>query len=332
MIPRLSKSCLCFALLALAASADAAYPRYSAPSCGTYGCPTYSQPASYSYSYGPTYSAWTYRVYPGTEYFYRVRNVFHGGYGYAPQVEHDGYLYTLHGGCYAQHCLIADYLNRPAVVLQPAAKLAIIGTADYGVDPLKYAVAKAYGTAVAGILQQQYPPSAVDVGALLPPATTERPARLEAALKTSNSATEALRSIAMGDQENERRESEARRQLALQANKLQSFERMLGKFNEMAAVADQQATFSANAIAPQIQVGDPQLAQLIGTSCFQCHGGGKTEAGLDFKLAGSFDALKWRKIVRAVVSGAMPKGGQPLGDEQLALFEDQYDRARKAQP
>jgi hypothetical protein len=325
VIPRLAKSCLCLALLALAASAEAGYPRYSAPSCGTYACPTYSQPASYSYSYAPTYSGWTYRLYPGTDFYYRVRHVTH--YGYAPQVETDPYLYTLAGGCYAQHCLISDYLARPAVVLQPAAKLAIIGTADYGVDPLKYAVAKAYGTTVAGILQQQYPPSAVDVGSLLPPATTERPARLEAALKTSTSATEALKSIAMGDQDNERRESEARRQLALQANKLQSFERMLGKFNEMAAVADQQATFSATASLPQIQTGDPQLSQLIATSCLRCHGGEKTEKGLDFKQAGTFDDDTWLACVAQVATGAMPRGGTPLKKDEVGLFKAEYKRS-----
>jgi hypothetical protein len=329
--------------LSLASPALAGYPRNyyyapsynTGPSCGTYCPPSYSYAPSYSYHYaGPTYSLWTYRVYPGTEYYYRVRNAYHGGTYCAPEIEHDGYLYTRywHGGawCYNQHCLIADYLAKPAVVLKPEARFLQIGDAAYGADPLRYAVARAYGPAAASLLQQQYPPSPVDVASLLPRPETERPARLEAAVKQSSSAAEALKAIAIGDQENERREHEARRQLAIQANQLQAFERMLGQFKELAAVANQQATVSAQANAPQIQVGDPQLAQLISTTCYQCHGGGKTEAGLDFKLAGGFDAAKWRKIVRAVVSGSMPKGGTPLGDEQLALFEDQYDRIRRA--
>jgi hypothetical protein len=324
---------LILALLALASlcqPAEAGYPRYgyAAPAASAAYCPP-SYGNSYYYS-APTYSAWAYWTYPGTSYFYRVRYRYDGG---QQLLEDDGQLYTRywHAGawCYNQHCLIADYVNKPAIVLQPAAKLAVLGSADYGFDPLKYATAKLYGPVVAGILQQQPSPSPVDVASLLPPLATERPARQEAALKHATSASEALKQIAIGEQDNEKRETEARRQLALQANKMQAFERMLGKFTEMAAVADQQATVSATANAAQIPVSDPALGQVISTSCFRCHGGEKTDAGLDFKLAASFDAPKWRKIVRAVVGGAMPKGASPLSDEQLALFEDQYDRARQ---
>jgi mono/diheme cytochrome c family protein len=314
-----------FSALALCQSADAGYPRYyTAPA---YCPPTYG--ASHYYT-APTYSGWSYWTYPGTEYFYRVRYRWEGGQRY---LEDDGSLYVRfwHNGawCYNRHCAIAEYAAKPTIVLQPAANLAVLGNADYGFDPLKYATAKLYGPHVAGLLQQQPFPSPVDVASLLPPPATERPARQEAALKHATSASEALKLIAIGEQDNEKRETEARRQLALQANKMQAFERVLGKLTELTAVADQQATISANAHAAQIPVSDQALAQLIGTSCFACHGGNKTDGGIDFKLAASFDDKTWKRVYRAVLSGSMPKGGTPLTDEQTDLFEAAYDRSRK---
>jgi hypothetical protein len=239
-------------------------------------------------------------------------------------LEQDPWLYTLHCGNYVQHCLISDYVAKPAVALVPASKLAVIGTAEYGFNPTSYALAK-LDPKLAGLLPPQYAPSPIDVASLLPPATTTSPARIEAASKAQSSAAEALSAIALGEQQRERENDASRHRLGEIVAKAQAFERAMGKFAEMTAVSDRTATFGST--GPQIAVGDQQLAQLIGTSCFQCHGGAKSEAGLDFKQAASFDDDQWSTIVAYVQAGLMPKGGQPLGKDQVALFKAEYKRS-----
>lgn len=285
-------------------------------------------PGRYGYSYGYNsdyYGEWAYWVYPGTPYYYRVRYHYCNG---GRSLDNDGQLYTNHNGCYTPHCAIAAYLARPTVVLTPRAELDVIGQTVFGADPTQYAVAKLYGPKTATLLQQQVTPSPVDVAALVPPVATQRFAMVESVSKAADSASGLMATVLAAEQATERASIDARSRLALQANQYQAFERMLGKFGEMTAIQQQQATVSATANAPQIQVGDATLAQIIGTSCFQCHGGARTEAGLDFKQAGQFDAVAWRRIVRAVTSGKMPKGGPPLDDAQVGFFEDQLDRVR----
>lgn len=320
-----------FGLMTLLCSAVSAGNGYYYPH--SYCAPNYCPP-SYSQSYhytSTTYSAWTYRIYPGTEYYYRVRNRVENGCYYPEQ---DIWLYTYSNGCYYQHCKIADYLAKPALVLQPAAQLQALGQTVYGADPTAYAVAKLYGPKYASILQQQGSPSPVDVAGLLPPVATQSFAIQEAVSKQAGSASELMAQVLSAEQAKERANIEARRQLALQANQFQAFERMLGQFKDLSAVASQQAQVSATAFIEQIPVQDRTLAQIISTSCFQCHGAAKIEAGLDFKQAASFGANEWKKIRNAVISGRMPKGGTPLDDNQEQFFEDQYDRARsnKAPP
>ncbi len=306
----------------MCSAASAGYPHtYYAPS--SYCAPTY-YPQSYHYT-SATYSAWTYRIYPGTEYYYRVRNRVENGCYYPEQ---DIWLYSYVNGCYQQHCKIADYLAKPALVLQPAAQLQSLGQTVYGADPTAYAVAKLYGPKYATLLQQQGSPSPVDVAGLLPPLSTQSFAIQEAVSKQASSGTELMAQVLAAEQSKERASIEARRQLALQANQFQAFERMLGQFKDMSAVASQQAQVSATAFADQIPIADQTLRQIVSTACFQCHGAAKIDGGLDFKLAASFGAPEWKKIRNAVISGRMPKGGQPLDDNQQQFFEDQYDRAR----
>lgn len=313
--------CLLLAIASLCQTADAQYGYRSSHYAPRY----YGN--SYSYHSAPYYSGWTYRVYPGTQYHYRVRYL---NDSYGQHLEHDGYLYAYVNGCYNQHCAISDFVNKAAVVLVPEAKLAVLGKVDVGFDALKYAAAKTYGPLAASVLPYQYPPNPVDLAALLPPLSSEGAARVEAALKHSSSATEALTAIALGEQEKDKRDSEGRKQILLAATKLQAVERILGKVNEM-SLAEMSVNASEN--FANVQIGDPLLAQLVSTSCFNCHGGAKTEGGLDFKRAASFSTERdgeWKKIVRAVQRGTMPKGGQPLTDDQVSLFENHYDHLRLA--
>lgn len=289
-------------------------------------------PAQYRYTYSQpctthcaaTYSAWAYWVYPQTNYYYRVRYRFAGGYRY---LEDDGWLYTVANGCYHQHCKIADYIAKVTVELKPAAKLDVLGTTDYGLDPTKLAIVKAYGTKYAGLLQQQGSPSPLDVASILVPASTSRTAIIESVSKQSTSASDLMAQVLTSEQATERANIEARRQLALQANQFQAMERWIGQLKDLSAINAQQATVSAAATAQQIQVGDPVLAQVISTSCFRCHGGDSVKGNLDFKAAASWDAAQWKLIARQVGRRKMPPAGEPqLEEVQIDLFESHYDQ------
>lgn len=242
--------------------------------------------------------------------------------------ENDGWLYARAYGEYQRHCLIADYSAKVrAIYVEPAPTIQIFGDARYGFDAAKYAVAKAYGPQVAGVLRQQDTPSPIDVASLLPPYSTERAARQEATYKAHESTTDALKAVALAEQENERHENDARRQVAIAAAQMQGFERMLGQFKEFAAINSQQATVSGASV--QVAVADPKLAQYISTACAQCHAGGNAKGGIDFSQAASFDAATWKDIRRAVITGEMPKGGQPADDATVDLFDEQYQASRR---
>lgn len=317
---------IAIALLASASIADGqCYSRgYCAPNYSSgYG---YAQNYGYSsYSY-PTYSAWVYLRWPtDANYFTRSRYAY--SYG-ARTLEHDGYLYSFDGYSYSQHCPIGSYAAKSAVVLQPAVKVLVSGTTDYGYQAQQYAVAKVYGPQIATLIQQQGSPSPVDVASLLPPVQTERVARLDASYRANASATEMLAQAIRADQENERAETDARRQLALQANQFQAFERMLGQFKDMSAIVNQQAQVSASANAGSIPINDPALLAVVSQNCFACHGGSEgVKGGVDFRSANTFSSQAWKQARNAVLSGRMPKGGQALGDEAADLFDRQYQTA-----
>jgi hypothetical protein len=305
------------------------YPTYSyAAPCYTQGhCYTpYSNPG-YGYAYTATsYGPWAYWPYPGTPYYYRTRYVTTGG---NRSLENDTWLYTLANGCYSQHCLIADY-QKPQVALVPTANLALLGQTQYGTDPLQHLIARAYGPQAATLIPPLRAPNPVDVASLLAPLSTEGPARLESSFKQTQTASETYARIVGGEQDLEKQKLAARNDLIKQSNRYQSLERILGKMAEFDAVSEKQAQIGLQAAATQIQVADPTLAQIIGTSCFNCHGGSKVEKGVDFRQAGSFDARQWQRVYQQVISGAMPRGGPPLDQAAIDLFEDQYFRVRTA--
>lgn len=78
---------------------------------------------------------------------------------------------------------------------------------------------------------------------------------------------------------------------------------------------------------PQIQAGsvNPALVQVIETKCIRCHNPGTKQGGLDLTNLVVLDECAWWKAYGLVNSGEMPKGGQPLTDEQTLVF---YQQAR----
>lgn len=326
---RLKMITLLLGLTGLASIAEAGYPtRYYYQS--SYCAPTYS-----SYGYAPsycaaTYSGWTYRVYPGTQYYYRVRNRIENGCYYPEQ---DVYLFVYANGCYTQHCLISEYLAKPALVLTPTCDLPYAGKTTAAYDVQTYLAAK-LNPKYANLLQQQGVPSPVDIASLLPPSSTLSPAIFESNVKQQSSAAQAYKDLAMAEIAKEKALNDGKIELAKQVNTFQAFERSIGKFSEMAVVTTNQTTVNANATASQIPLSDPLLVNAIAQNCFNCHGGNKVEKGLDFRQANNWDDKVWRKVSAMVACGQMPPPGnaQPLDESTIVLFERQYLAVKSKAP
>lgn len=280
--------------------------------------------AGYGYS-APYYSApvtdWRWEQFGDTPYFLRVGNGFN-----------DGWLYVRSGipgeYVYGKHCKVAEFVaKQTAVNLEPSGHLALLGNTLYGYDKQKYEIAKLYGPAVAGRIVPQSSPSALDVAQLLPSLATNGPARTESASKTSVAAVQLLSEVVRAEQQAEKEAVEANRQIALIAANAQALERLLGHMKDLQSVSAGKAYSDSG--AANVQVGDQQLAAVVSQKCYSCHGGDQGVAGgIDFRS--QLTAEDWKRIRKSVVKGTMPKGGQPLADPEIDLFEAEYDRARKA--
>ena len=71
-----------------------------------------------------------------------------------------------------------------------------------------------------------------------------------------------------------------------------------------------------------IPSGDPKVQALLTRSCVKCHGGDKPKAGLSFENADSIGALVRWKSYNAALTGEMPQGSGPLGDEEVDLLRE----------
>lgn len=276
-----------------------------------------------SYSYGsPRYSEWVYRAFPGTNYYYRVRTVIDGN---SQSVQNDGWLYSFNGGTYSQFQSLDDYHSgKVGPSLLPNGKFNQLGNAAYGDNSLGNILSKLLGPQIGSVLQPQYPPAALNAGSFLPTLERLASARLEAASKGQNAAISTFGAVVQADVQRERENDAARNLIAREVIKQQGFERAMRAYSEATAIAEGTAVGGA----PQIDVGDPQLSQIIAANCLSCHGGAKVDAGLDFKLAATFTPKQWRRIVSMVDSGVMPKQGTRLDDAAVDLFEAAEDRAK----
>ncbi|WP_254512871.1 hypothetical protein [Anatilimnocola floriformis] len=329
MIPKIFSALIALAIVALVGlQADAQYRR------GCYTPTYYTQPCYQQPYCGPTcatypsYGSWQWGQWE-TDPAYWVKSRWINYSACDRRFESDGYLYIKTHCGFDRALLKSDYaVQYRSICLQPEPRVPYFGTTQYGIDPYRDAVARAYGPGPARLLQQQ-PPSPLDVAALLPPPSNERAARIEHAGKGATSANEALKSIALAEAANERVETEARRDIAMAATHYQAFERAMGKFNEVAAVANSRSTVSSDAARSTIPVDDPELAAIISTKCLECHGGGATKGGVDFRDAKSFKSKTWGSCWALVKTGAMPDGGQRLSPTEVKAFERQFDLAIK---
>jgi hypothetical protein len=74
--------------------------------------------------------------------------------------------------------------------------------------------------------------------------------------------------------------------------------------------------------SPGADEPDARLAKVVGNSCIRCHSGAKLGGGLDLSNLSAIPELQRYKIAAWVLDGSMPKGGEPLPDEQAKLFMD----------
>jgi mono/diheme cytochrome c family protein len=93
-------------------------------------------------------------------------------------------------------------------------------------------------------------------------------------------------------------------------------------------------SIAPRSLPPQVPGRDDAtaaLAKVVGDNCVRCHSASKAGGGLDLSNLSAIPELQRYKIAAFVNDGSMPKGGQPLPDEQAKLFFDWAKGFRTAQ-
>jgi mono/diheme cytochrome c family protein len=302
-----------------------------------YGCSPGYCPPSYgyapkSYGYTPRYyntrSGWVYRSWPQDPKYYFHYYTIYDHCGKATN-HNDGWLYTLDSyGCYHKHCLISQY----AYKLEPSRYIEPRGATEVGYYRPEYELARAFPYLVKpGVIHAQESPRFLDPHSVIAPLNDQESARLAFAEKSVESVTSMGLKIAERGQAIEAEKVRARGQLASQAQNDNTKLQILAKLNEIVATIDRTVTIDAGATPRAIiNVGNPALAALIQDRCVSCHGPSKAEGGLNFSNVAASDVKVWQAAFRKSATGEMPKGGEPLTDDELDLFDEQYQLSLKA--
>lgn len=321
------------AVLIFPPMASAQYGGY-APSCANGYCqPSYGYSPTYTKSYGyrNQWSAWTYGAWGQDPSYFIFYRTFYDHCGTATN-HNDGYLYSRywHGGkwCYERHCLISAY----AVKVPATRYIDPLGRTEVGYYQPEYEAARAFPYLVKpGVIHAQETPRFLDPRSVLAPLADQSLARSAFVEKAVETTTSMALKIAAQDQANEAEKVRARGTLARQAQNDNTKLQILAKLNEIVATLDNKVSIDAEATPRAIiNVGNQSLSALIQDRCVSCHGPGKAEGGLNFASVAATDFKVWQKSFRKSATGEMPKGGEPLTDEELDLFEEQYQLALKA--
>ena len=320
----------------VAASAQCYSPGYCAPKYGYapsyYNSPKYCTPG-YTPSSGPTWyntwSRWTYKQWdadPSYFIYYRTHYDHCGCW----KNFNDGWLYTYANGCYHKHCLISAYAGKPTVY--PTSYVEPLGKTEVGYFAPEYEAAKAFPYLVKpGVIYAQESPRFLDPRSVLAPLADQSTARATFVDNAVRSTTDMALKIAAQEQANEAEKVRARNLLARQAQNDNTKLSILAKLNEIVATLDNKVTIDAEATPRAIiNVGNPELARVIQDRCVSCHGPSKAEKGLNFAAVAPSDTKVWKAAYRLVATGQMPKGGDALTDEELDLFDEQYQVALRS--
>lgn len=315
--------------LAVAAVCSTAEAQYYGGTCSPGYCPpTYAKTYSHP-SYRSVWSGWTFApwAHDGT-YFTRYRTWYdHCG---TATNHNDGWLYTRDAyGSYCKHCLISSY----AAKVPASPYIDAIGKTESGYHADEYNVVRAYPVLLTtGLIAPKNLPGTIDPRSVLAPPESLAKARQAFAENTQVSSTEMALKIAQGEQAKELEQIRGRNQLAREIQSQQNDERFLAEIKEFFAVRRQQSVIDASAATPRValNVGNPKLGELISARCVSCHGPGKAEANLNFANVGPTDFKVWQKSFRKCATGEMPKNGEPLTDDELDLFDEQYQAALKS--
>jgi len=277
--------------------------------------------------YRNVWSGWVYAPWASDSNYYTFYRTKYDDCG-IPTNHNDGWLYCLKSpGCYEKHCKIADYsVKVPARnYIEPR------GCTEVGYCKDEYELVKRYPFA-AGLTSPKDLPGTIDPRSLVATFDSQALARMAFAEKSFTSTKDMALKIAEGEQAKELEQIRGRNALARQIQADQNEERAFAEFKEYRATARREALIDNGAATPRavINVGNPSLAGLIQDRCVSCHGPGKAEAGLNFANVAATDFKVWQKSFRKCATGEMPKGGEPLSNEELDLFDEQYQLALKA--
>lgn len=301
--------------------ADAQY--YRSNGCYNGYCqPTYSykQP-TYSYS-APSYSSVTYPYYGGwdwklwdTDPTYYIRYRWQHLSHCDKVLENDGWLYQKgYSGEWLRHCKISEYAAKP--VVYP------LGQTQVGYSEPTYRLVQQYPYLMKpGVLIAKQPAAPPDPRDFLVPYENNGNVIVESAAKSQSSAMELALQVAKGEQQKELEQLRARTQLSRDSLAAINDERFMSEIKELFALRQKSATIQrADDDATTIAVKNPDLAKVVETKCFNCHGGAQGVAkNIDFRK--ELTPEQWRLCYRQVATGAMPQKGQPLSGEELDLFE-----------
>ncbi|HYE79743.1 MAG TPA: hypothetical protein VEI97_17285, partial [bacterium] len=86
----------------------------------------------------------------------------------------------------------------------------------------------------------------------------------------------------------------------------------------------QPAPASPSPVAVNLPPIKGELVKLIEDKCAKCHSGAKVGGGVDLSNPGAISFEGWLEIHNSVRVGSMPKGADPLGNEDFLMFDVRY--------
>ncbi len=281
-----------------------------------YNCPTY-KPVHYSAPayVAPAYVAPTYEYKPLPDY---------------PNLYTRGYK-TAAGGWYTE----AGFYVKTADGWQPYS-VPQIGKTVYGGSPTQYNLALNLGYQSAvyakpGVLKQLGDPQPLNAKDFLPDPQEQHAADVEGGTKALTLAIESKRETDRAAIESNKAIKLAQIAAASRIAAFQQIERDQRNLTERAAILLQQSSVSSNGDASSVDlpIADARARAVVISKCYECHGGSKVEAGLDFRLALNSETAV--ECLDQVLSGEMPKNGNLTPDERSTLkgfFKSEMSKGR----
>lgn len=326
-----------FVLLALSLGVILHAANASAQCCGqrVYTQPQYSTPSPAQW---PQFSAWEYERIEGRDGLFR-RFRFRRDSANASSVrEEDDFAWALLGnGQYEQRGRLADLLGK-LKDFGGGNLLDRFGKSEAGYQRDEYGLLKAFSYLGKSVLNPKGLPDIPNTRDILPPLQDDLKAREANAFLLAKQGLELQAQQQLSNNELRKAQLEATARLASVETLAKANERRLAETVRAILEADKQAAIqlelqqeskSGDSLA-NIPIDNRDLATLVQAKCWGCHGPTKAAGGVDFREANQWGDGEWGAAYEAVATGSMPKDGQPLSREQIALFRDQWREVIRA--